>query len=70
MQSKQQQETYNIYDKLLSVYRNCLFSKTCSFPGRYLINKYLGTFLDETISLDQVHHITWITLHSEHLKLR
>ena len=24
------------------------------FAGRYLINKYLGTFLDETISLDQV----------------
>ena len=24
------------------------------FAGRYLINKYLGTFLDDTISLDQV----------------
>ena len=22
--------------------------------GRYLINKYLGTFLDETVSLDQL----------------
>ena len=38
--------------------------------GRYLINKYLGTFLDETVSLDQLSVDGAISLNNVALNIR
>ena len=38
--------------------------------GRYLINKYLGTFLDETVSLDQLSVDGDISLSNVALNIR
>ena len=38
--------------------------------GRYLINKYLGTFLDETVSLEQLSVDGAISLNNVALNIR
>ena len=38
--------------------------------GRYLINRYLGTFLDETVSLDQLSVDGAISLNNVALNIR
>jgi len=40
------------------------------FAGRYLINRYLGTFLDDTISLDQLSVDGAISLSNVALNIR